>query len=49
MALLKQLHAIGLYGVTLEDTAEHLILGQLRKFLLDKDRMLRLPKRARKK
>lgn len=52
MALLRQLHETGLYGFTIEDTVENLILGRLRDLLREGDRMLRLPKvrkAARKK
>jgi len=44
VALLRQLHETGLWGFTIEDTVEHLILGRLREFLQEGDRMLRLPK-----
>ena len=44
MRLLRQLHESGLYGFTLEQTVEHLVLEGLRKRLLEKDYALTLGK-----
>lgn len=51
MALLRQLHATGLYGNTIEETAERVICEELRNLIREDDLLLSLkpPKKSRRR